>query len=123
MSSTFADKLCAILHATDGSSLPELSRDLMQEFLRFGSETPDNVNCFEHVEYGIVQRPSFGETEKGCGLKLKGKNILLADILNMAEDLDLPDDIKEYFPDLTDREWQAVMRMATMILIAFESDL
>ncbi|MEZ4730245.1 MAG: hypothetical protein R3E79_24205 [Caldilineaceae bacterium] len=52
------------------------------------------------------------------GLKVKGKNILVSQVLNALEDLDLPNEVKEYYPDLTDEEWQAVTRITTIVMLA-----
>jgi hypothetical protein len=104
----------------DGSFPPgKGSTQLMETFLEFGSQTDDNLNCYRHIEYGLVP----GETcrpKETYGLKLKGTNILVSDVIHLIEDLDLPVHIKEEFPSITENEWAAVTRMATMILIAFE---
>ena len=129
MSSTiFAQALCQLIDKSPGpqrmkdlssSAVSETSERLMKAFLAFGSETDDNMNCFRHVEYGpvdnLVYRPN-----PIYGLKLKGKKILISDVIHSVGDLKLPTEIAEEYPDLTEDEWSAITRMATMVLLAFE---
>lgn len=82
-------------------------------------ETDDNLNCYNHIEYGSVS-PGACNSKETYGLKLKGKDILISNVVHLVEDLDLPDQIKKKFPTITRHEWAAVTRMVTMILIAFE---
>lgn len=116
----FVTLLCEFAH-TDFTNPPggERREQLMQTFLDFGSRTEDNVNCYDHVEYGLV--PAVGCRPSAYGLKLKGKDIPLVDVLHAVEDLPLPDEIKEQVPNITSKEWEAVTRMATMVFIALES--
>jgi hypothetical protein len=123
----FAHALCQLIGSVpapllmndpNGSAVSETSDRLMKAFLDFGSETDDNMNCFRHVEYGRVD--SVCGPSPIYGLKLKGKEILLVDIIHMIEDLDLPREISEQYPDLTEAEWSAITRMATMMFCAFE---
>jgi len=39
--------------------LKKFSRELMQIFREIGSETPDNLNCCVHIDYGIVSDHQF----------------------------------------------------------------
>lgn len=124
----FAQTLCQLIDSSPG---PRRKKDisravvsmksdrLMKAFLNFGSETDDNMNCFRHVEYGRVDGPVWRPNPR-YGLKLKGKQILLSDVIHMVEDLKLPSEIGEKYPDLTEAEWSAITRMATMVLLAFE---
>ena len=95
-------------------------KQLMEAFLEFGSQTEDSLNCYNHIEYGLV--PGFRCRRSAYGLKLKGKDVPISDVIHAVEDLRLPNEIKEQFPNLTSEEWDAVTRMATMILIALESE-
>lgn len=127
-SKAFPQALCQLIDRSPGplrkkdlsrSVVSEKSDRLMKAFLEFGSETDDNVNCFRHVEYGRVDNRVCGPNPI-YGLKVKGKKILLADVIHMVEDLKIPNEIGERYPDLTEDEWSAITRMATMILLAFQ---
>jgi hypothetical protein len=84
------------------------SEQLMKAFLEFGSETPDNINCYNHIEYGITH--DF-RSSAVLGLKLKSKDLLLSKVMNVVENLELPNEVRKEFPDLTDSEWDAITRM------------
>jgi|GEM_PF-2372092 len=103
----------------DDIDLKKFSQELMQLFREIGSETPDNLNCCAYIDYGIVSGRQFG-LGSIIGLKIKDKNVLLSDVLNAVEDLELPSEVREYFPTLNLDEWRAVARMVTMILIFLE---
>ncbi|MFL5805622.1 MAG: hypothetical protein ACJ8CR_28275 [Roseiflexaceae bacterium] len=96
-----------------------LSADIMHAFLAMGSETDDNINCYHHIEYGEVSERD-STIKSAYGLKVKGKSLLVSEVMNAVEDLPIPEPIKEYFPDLTEQEWQAVTRITTMVLLSLE---
>lgn len=95
------------------------TKSLMRAFLDFGSETPDNINCSMHIEYGNI----LGSGKSPCvGLKIRQKNIGFADLANVLENVDLPEDVAKEFPSLTKEEWDAFTRMVTMIMLALQSE-
>nr|WP_044201224.1 hypothetical protein [Oscillochloris trichoides] len=98
----------------------DFSEEIMQVFLAVGSETPDNLNCYDHVEYGFVGEHAL-QIEDGYGLKVKGKPILLSEIANTMEGIDIPESIRLDFPSLTNQEWKAITRMITMVFLSLES--
>lgn len=127
-SKVFAQALCQLIDSSPGplrkkdlsrSVVSKKSDRLMKAFLAFGSETDDNMNCFRHVEYGRVDNGVCGP-KRTYGLKVKGKKILVADVIYLVENLKIPNEVGERYPDLTEDEWSAITRMATMILLAFE---
>jgi hypothetical protein len=93
------------------------SEQLMNAFLEFGSETPDNINCYNHIEFGLTHDY---RSRAVSGLKLKGKELLLSEVMNVVENLELPNKVRRELPDLTESEWDAITRMVTVILIALE---
>lgn len=84
--------------------------------LDYASETPDNVASIEKIEIGKV------EVDKRLysGLKIKGKNILLSEIMHGIENMSMPADIKEQFPNLTQQEWEAATRIIYLVLSSLE---
>jgi hypothetical protein len=112
------DKLFKIATAENlEQDLELLNQELEKGFFAMGSETPDNVNCMNHVEYGLTSDKPWGHE---FGFKIKGKDISLSDIINWAEEI--PNGVKEDFPDLTQEEYDACIRMVAMIVMAFERD-
>lgn len=99
-------------------SIHDFSDEIMRIFLEMGSETPCNINCYNNIEYGVVTS-LYHDHEIIYGLKVKGKHILISDVMNMIEDINIPDHIQREM-SLTDEEWDAVTRIITMILISLE---
>jgi len=91
-----------------GSNSPDALTDkLRAALLDFASETPDNCSAAERLEVGLV-----GST---VGPKLAGPSLLLSDIAHAVEDLPLPGALKESFPDISERDWDAFTRLTTLV--------
>jgi hypothetical protein len=90
----------------------------MQAFLQFASDTPDNRSCAARIEYGSAPSPSVSDRTI-YGFKVKEKEIFVGHVLNELEAMEVPKEIYERFPDITRDEWEATIRIATMILQAF----
>lgn len=94
---------------------------LRHAFLRLGSDTPDNRNAIDRIEYGLVRDRPF-PPRSVLALKIRNTDVLLSEIVNSVEDLDLPRRVGAAFPALTGQDWHAAMRMVTMVLIALERE-
>ncbi len=116
----FAAKLHEIWHGnfTD-QELREKNEEFLEEFLQFGSETDDNLNCRTHIEYGKAENNKLGPSIR-YGLKIKGTNILLSDVVNLLEDDEIFDWLSSKYPELSLAQIEAALRMTTMVLLAFE---
>lgn len=97
----------------------EFTRTFRDAFLRLGSETADNLNAVNRIEYGIA-RADGNLIEGYAGLKLTGHDILLTDVAHAIEDLPLPAEVQAYYPGLTDADWAAATRMITMLLVSLD---
>jgi hypothetical protein len=111
--------LAASIGTREGMDLTEITDGIMRTLLEMGSETPDNLNCSQHIEYGRVGRRQVGPATV-FGLKVKGTEMLVSDVMHLVEDGGIPDSVQQYCPDLTDDQWSAVTRMTTMILLSLE---
>jgi hypothetical protein len=122
----FSHNLFTISRLADDESVDVLSDELMLSFIDYGSETPDNLNAFNHIDYGLVERESDSGNGivKKYGLRLKDNNLSIANVFHeMVESLNLEnvrEEDKERFPQVTSEDFKAVLRMTTMILLAFE---
>ena len=94
------------------SDKDELHQQFSNLFLQYGSETPDNRECI--IELCIVDKDSFG-----LGLK---NGVLVSDIMNSAEGCAISGQVKQDYPDLTQKQWDAVLRLTTMLLLLFEHE-
>lgn len=122
----FSHNLFTTSRLADEESVGVLSDELMLSFIDYGSETPDNLNAFNHIDYGLVERESDSGNGivKKYGLRLKDKNLSIANVFHeMVETLNLEnvhEEDKERYPQITSEDFKAVLRMTTMILLAFE---
>lgn len=96
------------------------NKALLDAFLDFGSETKDNIKCAENIEYGLCERTRGASYVRG--LKIKESNILISDIIWYLEDERVYEYLAKQFPDLTMDQIEGALRMATMVLSAFEKE-
>ncbi|XXX77197.1 hypothetical protein WMF30_00280 [Sorangium sp. So ce134] len=102
------------------ASAEDPDRVVKKAFLRYASETPDNVACSERIEYGKV--PGYeGEPEDVYGLKVRGKDLLLSDVMWQLESVEGADLIRSKHPELTTEDAKAILRMCTFILSSLEA--
>ncbi len=92
---------------------------LSKGILAFGSETPDNLECVKHIEYGSNYSGN-GKNER-WGLKLKNTSILLTDLMEALSECPVPSNIRYYFPDLTAKEWQDATTFSHLLFIDVEA--
>lgn len=104
----------------DATVLAALNARLRETFLAMGSETPDNLACMRHVEIGPITDGT--SLARPCwGLRLAGAGEALSKVMNCAEGMDVPAMVLDQYPGISQDEWDALLRFATMILSAFES--
>lgn len=93
-------------------------RVFRKAFLDFGSETPDNKAALDAL---VIKAFDPGFDQGFGGLALAATDEPLSSILNSAEGCEIPKEIKHEHPTMTQSDWSAVLRIATMVMIAFES--
>lgn len=106
-------------HPPDPAALKPFNEALRRAFLETGTETPDNLSCVDHLEYGAIPDKDWG-VKAVYGLKLKRGRVMLSDIMNVVENCDMPPQVKAQFPKMSGEDWDAATRMITMILVALE---
>lgn len=120
----FRDAILAMANCPGDASdleIAALAAHFRDAFLLFGSETEDNVSGVENVEVGRIddgtslRRPI-------VGLRLAGSHRALSTVLNSAEGCPIPAQLLADFPELTQEQWDAVLRMATMLCIALQGE-
>jgi len=95
------------------SYLKNLDSYIKELIVRFGSGTEDNIKSMNHIELGYLGG--------NFGIKIKNKELFVSDIMNALEDMEEPpQEVKEYYPDITEREWQASTRLSTLNLLLSE---
>ncbi len=94
--------------ASGGDDAEALTAQLRAALLALGSETPDNLNCANRIEIG-------NSGGKICPML---RDHWLADIAHTLEDEPMPDGVRTAFPDLAEQDWEAFMRLTTLLYIA-----
>jgi hypothetical protein len=105
--------------STDSQRDKKRESELMKSFLDFGSDTEDNLQCVENIEYGPCKDRTEGP-KSVTGLKIKGSNILVSDLVSFLEDDRIYDYLSEEFENLNRDQIESALRMATMVLISLE---
>ena len=102
------------------SKLASLGATFRQAFLS-GYETEDNIGCMDEIQVGrtfdgtSARRPIIGYVIPALGVDI-------ADVLNSAEGCDVPQQLRAAYPKITQEQWDATLRLATMIIIALQGD-
>ncbi|NVJ58870.1 MAG: hypothetical protein HWE27_00700 [Gammaproteobacteria bacterium] len=84
---------------------------LAQAILAYGSNTQDNQSCTSNL--AVVA----SDTYKGVGL-LTG--VLLSELINSAEGCLIPEQVRNDYPELTQSQWDAALRICTLLLTDVE---
>ena len=108
--------------ATAGSSgeAEDAFARLRVALLDYGLRTSENVAAVDRIDFGSG-KPDAASMNPASGLRAKASGYLLTDVLWRLEDEPIPSSIREDLPDLTQGDWSALLRIATLVLTAFES--
>ncbi|MDL1920973.1 hypothetical protein FBQ95_00010 [Chloroflexi bacterium CFX3] len=121
----FVQKLLKALETANESNAEELSREIMNAFIAFASQTPPDLKCYECIEYGITHSNHSGQ--KVYGLKIRNKTVRVSAVVSFLQDIELQEAIRQHimgvggeYSQLSTEEIQAAIRMATVIIFALE---
>ncbi|MFJ5953327.1 hypothetical protein [Streptomyces noursei] len=95
----------------------ELTAQLRAALLDFASETPDNKEAAQRI--AVLHT---GEPWKGPRLCLSRSGLALAKVALSADGCPVPSRVWQELPDLTHDEWNAVVHVVGLTLMAFEAD-
>lgn len=113
----FQEALSQVSEARSAGAFLAADTRLRAAFLSLGSDTDDNTQAIECIRVSEFASDSFTLG----GLQLARLGASLSDVLNCAEGCSIPTQVQECYPDLKQCEWDAVLRVATMTLSAFEA--
>ncbi|TQE37566.1 hypothetical protein Sipo8835_07555 [Streptomyces ipomoeae] len=119
---TTQDLVQMLLGARGTSAPADITTGFRKALLTAGSETPDNLACVQHLEYGTVPGPSYAPERERSGLKITGTDILVSDLAWRIEDTPIPASVADDHPELTTEQWSAATRVITLLLGALEAD-
>jgi hypothetical protein len=103
----------------DGKAVQDADAQFREGFLTFGSETPDNSACVDEIGFGSLPPNPTGYASL-LGFVLRRSGLVVSDILNEAEGCPIPEQVGREFPTLSQGEWDAILRLATMLVLAYE---
>ena len=106
---------------SDEVSLHAATAAIRQSLLAFGSETPDNIDCAQRIDFGPSVARRFGPDRK-VGLRIAGSHTPLSNVLWELEGVGVPKQVREAFPNLTEADIEGGMRFAVLLLASLECD-
>jgi hypothetical protein len=109
--------LQAIREYPDGE-LAALDSELKAALLSYGSHTEDNVAATQRLGIHHVRDGHRGGV---VGLALES-GPLLSHVLNLAEGSEIPKEVQQECPQVRQADWDAILRLATLIMTALEGD-
>ncbi|MFI5526265.1 hypothetical protein [Streptomyces platensis] len=112
----FCQALAAISERPDLNQ-GELTVQLRAALLNFASETPDNMDAAQRI--AVLHT---GEPQQGPRLCLSRSGLAFAKVVLIADGCPVPSCVLEEFPDLTQDEWNAVVHVTGLMLMAFEAE-
>ncbi|MDN3026150.1 pentapeptide repeat-containing protein [Streptomyces sp. S.PB5] len=118
---TGQDVIRMLLGARGTGTPTDITSGFRKALLTAHSESPDNLACVEHLEYGSVPGPPDAPEREGAGLKITGTDILISSVASSMEDTPVPTSVAKDFPELTPEQWSAVTRLITLLLGALEA--
>jgi hypothetical protein len=90
-----------------------------ESFFRQSSHSPDNLESIEFIEFGSTKN-EYQPNVETFGLKIKGKNVLLSDIIYLMENEEISNLIAKEFPELTFQEIEAAQRVMTITMLGLQ---
>lgn len=112
----FCQALAAISERPDLHQ-DELTAQLRTALLNFASETPDNRDAAQRI--AVLHT---GEPRQGPRLCLSRSGLAFAEVVLSAGGCPVPSCVLEEFPDLTQDEWNSVIHVTGLTLMAFEAE-
>ncbi|MFE1771704.1 hypothetical protein [Streptomyces sp. NPDC059008] len=95
----------------------QLTARLRTSLLEFASETPDNKDAAQRI---AVLRT--GKRQQESRLCVSRSGVAFAQVVLSAIGCPVPSCVLEEFPDLTQDEWDAVLQVTGLTLLAFEGE-
>ena len=111
-------KLASLNVVPDIAASQDLTGRFRQALLTFSSQSDENVACAKELDVGAFS-PIDGTVEAGVRVHSLGR--LVSNVLWNAEGCPVPIQLKEAIPEITQQQWDASLRFATLLLTAFES--
>ncbi|MFB7667577.1 hypothetical protein ACFC1R_27190 [Kitasatospora sp. NPDC056138] len=96
----------------------QLGAEVAAGLLAFGLETTAVAAAAEQLVVS-VEEDAFGR--RNLGLALRDYDVRLAEIVWLADGVEIPEQVKQQWPDLSQEEWDCALRAAKLVLSALGS--
>ncbi|MDH6127546.1 hypothetical protein [Kitasatospora sp. GP82] len=100
------------------SGAEQLGAEVAAGLLAFGPETAALAAAAGQLAVS-VEEDAFGR--RNFGLCLRDYDVRLAEIVWLADGRDVPEQVKQQWPNLTQQEWDCALRVAKLVLSALGS--
>ena len=111
-------KLASLNVVPDIAASQDLTGRFRQALLIFSSHSDENAACADELDVGPFSQMD-GTVEAGVRVRALGR--MVSNVLWNAEGCPIPIQLKEAIPEITQQQWDASLRFATLLLTAFES--
>ncbi len=120
----FVRVLCSLYDQfyDDAFDVETYSAEVMSALFEGSGDFPESRRCFELIEFGS-DTANIDADSLQYGFKLKGQPYTyLSTLLSCLERIPVPEhvSVQDYFPDMTQEEWEAAMFMCSRTLSAFD---
>lgn len=118
------DELVDLLSQTyldfDRYTVRRLGAELLKAYQAFAEQIPAPAGGgrLSYIEYGLFIPPEHKKYHRIYGAKIKGKRIPVDYVVWGTEGLTL-EQVRDFSIDLSEQEWKALMRAATLTMTAF----
>ncbi|MDB4474608.1 DUF433 domain-containing protein [Opitutaceae bacterium] len=103
----------------DNPSSTSFTADFRRALLDHGSETPDNLDAIQRIDVGSLEEDRQAHLR---GFRIAKTGDAVTNILNHLEGASMPEEVKESFPELTQEDYDAAIRVTVLCLTAFEAN-
>ena len=97
----------------------KLNKEIMEAHLSFVVDKERFSEVAQYLEFSGTTQMSLPDSLI-YGFRVKGKEIFLANLLNVLEEIEVPDEISWHFPDITKTEWKVAIGFATHVFLALQ---
>lgn len=115
----FANTLCKLYSEFENSDfdVQAYSDEVIEAFKEIGRGGLNQDKYASMLEFSkeIGNDPE----EEEYGFRVKGTDMFVPYILNRLERIPIPETILDRFPDMSQDEWKAIIRFATLMTLAF----
>ena len=115
----FANALCKLYDEFENIDfdIQGYSEEVIDAFKEIGKGALNQDKYASMLEFG--KEVGNDPEEEEYGIRIKGTDIFVPYVLNRLERIPIPETILDRFPDMSQDEWKATIRFASLMALAF----